>query len=262
MGYIVVKNFYRYPDGREVLEKRLYFLEERNFEELRKKTNWIKGAHGYFAGSYPEGGGGARGNSGLTNVNQSGIINKERGIEKMQKSANLEHFTAGNRRSPFYVLNEREIEEVKHEIQAINADERDFIFNSEQVRGTCFLARDGKVHIKGNIYPDDSSAHPRDKMSVRAVLAHEYYGHKPNREQYLKEDSVTSEKGRNRLASLMWADEFRASYMAAKNAPGLTTEDRQYLIMDAISRAREAGVSIKYNDFMRRVLYDEFNFTN
>lgn len=50
--------------------------------------------------------------------------------------------------------------------------------------------------------------------------------------------------------------------MAAKNAPGLTAEDRRYLILDAISRAQEAGVSIKYNDFMRRVLYDEFNFTN
>lgn len=93
-------------------------------------------------------------------------------------------------------------------------------------------------------------------MSVRAVLAHEYYGHRPNRNRYLREDSLTSDKERNRLASLMWADEFRASYMAAKNAPGLTDEDRRYLIMDAVSRAREAGVSIKYNDFMRRVLYD------
>ncbi|MDE7280889.1 MAG: hypothetical protein K2N36_04010, partial [Ruminiclostridium sp.] len=62
--------------------------------------------------------------------------------------------------------------------------------------------------------------------------------------------------------SLMWADEFRASYMAAKNAPGLTDEDRQYLIMDAISRAQEAGVPIRYNDFMRRVLYDQFNYSN
>lgn len=40
--------------------------------EYRKKTNWIKGAHGYFAGSYPEGGGG---NSGLTNGGNGGIIN-------------------------------------------------------------------------------------------------------------------------------------------------------------------------------------------
>lgn len=177
------------------------------------------------------------------------------------KTADL-HFASGNRRSPFYVLSEQEIDEIKREIRAIGADESVFVFNSESVRGTCFLARDGKVHIKGNIYPDNNSDHPRDRMSVRAVLAHEYYGHRPNREQYLNEDSVTSEEERCRQASLMWADEFRASYMAAKNAPGLTAEDRRYLILDAISRAQEAGVSIKYNDFMRRVLYDEFNFTN
>lgn len=58
MGYIIVKNFYRYPDGREVLEKHLYFPEERDIMELRKKTNWVKGSHGHFAGSVPTGGGG------------------------------------------------------------------------------------------------------------------------------------------------------------------------------------------------------------
>lgn len=167
-----------------------------------------------------------------------------------------EHSAAGNRRSPFYILSDEDIAAIKQDIAAIEADEKEFVFNSVSVRGTCFLARDGKVHIKGNVFPDEHSEHPRDKMSVRAVLAHEYYGHRPNRQQYLIEDSVTSDEERDRLASLMWADEFRASYMAAKNAPGLTDEDRQYLIMDAISRAQEAGVSIRYNAFMRRVLYD------
>lgn len=180
----------------------------------------------------------------------------------MQMTEQAERSAAGNRRSPYYVLSDSEIDMIKQEIIAINADPSDFVFNSDSTRGTCFLARDGKVHIKGNIFPDEYSEHPRDKMSVRAVLAHEYYGHRPNRQQYLIEDSVTSDEGRARLASLMWADEFRASYMAAKNAPGLTDEDRRYLIMDAVSRAREAGVSIKYNEFMRRVLYDQYNYTN
>ncbi len=58
MCYIIVKNFYRYPDGREILEKRLYFPEERDIMELRKKTNWVKGSHGYFAGSVSNGAGG------------------------------------------------------------------------------------------------------------------------------------------------------------------------------------------------------------
>lgn len=58
MDCIIVTNFYCYPDGREVLEKHLYFPEERDIMELRKKTNWVKGSHGHFAGSVPLSGGG------------------------------------------------------------------------------------------------------------------------------------------------------------------------------------------------------------
>ncbi|WP_160680438.1 hypothetical protein [Clostridium sp. C8-1-8] len=78
-------------------------------------------------------------------------------------------------------------------------------------------------------------------MSERAVLAHEYYGHAANR-------GTTAGVG-------SWNDEFRASYMAAKNAPNLSEIDRYHLIQDAISRAQEAGVSIRPNEFMRGILY-------
>ena len=183
----------------------------------------------------------------------SGIIEVEKGKEEMQTKDVFEHLAAGNRRSPFYILTEDDIKAVELEIEAIKAEKDSFIFNSEVVRGTCFLARDGKIHIKGNIFPDEYSDHPRDKMSIRAVLAHEYYGHRPYRNQYLLEDSLVSLEERSKLASLMWADEFRASYMAAKNAPGLTAEDRRYLILDSLSRAKEAGVSIKYNKFIIKI---------
>jgi len=43
--------------------------------------------------------------------------------------------------------------------------------------------------------------------------------------------------------------------MAARNAPGLTGEDRRYLILDALDRANTAGVRVNNNDFIRRVLY-------
>lgn len=46
--------------------------EMRAIMEYRKKTNWIKGSHGYFAGSYPDGGGG--GNLGLTNEKERDIM--------------------------------------------------------------------------------------------------------------------------------------------------------------------------------------------
>lgn len=193
----------------------------------------------------------------LTNGNKSGIIKieRERSISNDMKTDLQMHTAAGNRRSPLYVLTDSEIDYVKSEIKAIGADEKQFVFNSEITRGTCFLPSDGKVHIKGNVFPDLNSDHPRDRMSVRAVLAHEYYGHRPYRTQYLKEDNDTSPDALNRIMSRAWADEFRASYMAAKNAPNLTDEDRMLLIRDSITRAEEAGVTIKYNSFIRRVLY-------
>ena len=182
-------------------------------------------------------------------------IEKERGITNDMNSDFQTYTVSGNRRSPVYVLTDSDIDYIKNEIKAIGADEKLFVFNSEITRGTCFLPSDGKIHIKGNIFPDLNSDHPRDRMSVRAVLAHEYYGHRPYRSQYLKEDSDTSPDALNRIMARAWADEFRASYMAAKNAPNLSDEDRMLLIRDSICRAEEAGVTIKYNSFMRRVLY-------
>jgi len=52
-----------------------------------------------------------------------------------------------------------------------------------------------------------------------------------------------------------WNDEFRASYFAVKKAPNLSEKDRAYLIMDAVERAKDAGVSIQCNDFMKECLY-------
>ena len=80
-------------------------------------------------------------------------------------------------------------------------------------------------------------------MSSRAVLAHEYYGHQAF--------------AGTKLPIGSWNDEFRADYMAAKNATGLDSEDRYYLIQDAIDRAREAGIMIRNNRFMNEVLYGE-----
>ena len=79
-------------------------------------------------------------------------------------------------------------------------------------------------------------------MSQRAVLAHEYYGHK-----YF--DDLFGDK--NPLPGA-WTDEFRASYNAALNAPNLTETDRMYLMADALERAKEAGVNITNLPFTNR----------
>ena len=150
-----------------------------------------------------------------------------------------ERQASGLRRSPLNTLSETEIVHLKNEIRAIHADESIFRFNTGQSTG--YLDKRDVILVTGNVFPDINSTHPRDLMSERAVLAHEYYGHRAYRNTKAKKGS--------------WNDEFRASYMAAKNAPNLNDEDRQYLILDAIERAKEAGVTIKYNKFMRRILY-------
>ena len=83
--------------------------------------------------------------------------------------------------------------------------------------------------------------HPTDLLSVRATLAHEYYGHRKYRGTKVPQGS--------------WNDEFRASYMAAKNCPNLSDEDRRLLVLDALERAKTAGVSVRYNNFIRKCLY-------
>ncbi|MCL2016561.1 MAG: hypothetical protein FWG68_09985 [Defluviitaleaceae bacterium] len=147
--------------------------------------------------------------------------------------------SSGLRRSPFTVLSPEEIVYLRAEIVAIGADESVFMFNNG--RKTGYSDNDDIIRVRYDVFPSQNSTHPRDLMSERAVLAHEYYGHRANRGTPLQNGS--------------WNDEFRASYLAAKNAPNLSDDDRRYLILDAAERAKEHGVSIRYNAFMRRLIY-------
>ena len=78
-------------------------------------------------------------------------------------------------------------------------------------------------------------------MSVKAVLAHEYYGHRRFRKTKIEPGD--------------WRDEFRASYRAAIDTPALSDEERASLMIDAYQRASDAGFSIKYTDDYRRIVY-------
>jgi hypothetical protein len=151
----------------------------------------------------------------------------------------LEREANGLRRSPLRILTTAEIEHLKSEIMAIEADMTVFVF--VDFAKTNYSDTYDTVFVGANVFPDGNSLHPRDLMSERAVLAHEYYDHRTFRNTVLPARS--------------WNDEFRASYSAAKIAPNLTVDDRRYLMLDALERAREAGVTIKYNEFIRRILY-------
>ena len=133
-------------------------------------------------------------------------------------------------------LSADEIDFVKSEIRRIEADESVFVFNDEdhQNGSTCYNFIDDKIYVTRNVFPDTKygSTHPRDIMSVGAVLAHEYYGHRAHRQEYLDD----YKKGHAFHSTPIWQDECRASIVAAKTAPNLTDIDTCNLVMDAIYR--------------------------
>lgn len=146
----------------------------------------------------------------------------------------------GGRRGKNHILTEEEIYEIQQAILDIGADPNAFMF-LKQGATTGYIDAYDMIVISGNVIPDLTSNHPRDRMSIRAALAHEYFGHRAFRNTRAAKDS--------------WNDEFRASYTAAIHAPGLNAEERQDLMLDALERAKEAGVNIKFNSEIRRILY-------
>ncbi|MDD6401792.1 MAG: hypothetical protein PUG10_09335 [Lachnospiraceae bacterium] len=156
-------------------------------------------------------------------------------------------------------LTESEIEYVKSEIQRIGADLSVFVFNDEEhlSSSTCYNFVEDKIYVTRNVFPDEKygSTHPRDLMGVGAVLAHEYFGHRPYREEYLSD----MEQGDDYHTTPIWQDECRASINAAKIAHNLTDRDKSNLVMDAIYRAKEFGYLIEMDDFMKEVVYGYSN---
>lgn len=143
------------------------------------------------------------------------------------------------RRSPFYELSPEEIEMVKAEAKSIGVPVELLRFNEGSHTG--LLDSIAQILIRGDVFPDLRSSSNRDTMSIRAVLAHEYYGH-------YKHHPSTIPNGD-------WRDEFRASYCAALNTPNLSDEERRSLMIDAYDRAAEAGVTVTYNKEAKRVIY-------
>jgi hypothetical protein len=148
--------------------------------------------------------------------------------------------TGGLRSSPLRQLSDEEIQQVKTEFQQIGGDASKLEFN---VGGrTGYADAPDTIRVRGDVLPtsDLNAIHPRSIMSTRAVLAHQL-GHAHFRGTGLPPGH--------------WADEFRASYWAARNVPGLSIEDRIHLIQDALSRVAEKGILIKNNKFILEMLY-------
>lgn len=97
-------------------------------------------------------------------------------------TANTKDLANGMRNTSKTPLTDTEIAFIKSEIQRIGADQSVFIFNNKNhlSSSTCYNFVEDKIYVTRNVFPDEKygSIHPRDLMSVGAVLAHEYYGHR------------------------------------------------------------------------------------
>lgn len=166
-------------------------------------------------------------NDKFTSINNDDIIKSDR-------------LMAQGQRKSFLVPLSDDKAFINNEIEAIEADIS--VFQFRNYRPTGYSDERDKIYISSSVFPsNDGSMHPTDLLSVRATLAHEYYGHRKYRGTKVPQGS--------------WNDEFRASYMAAKNCPNLSDEDRRLLVLDALERAKTAGVSVRYNNFIRKCLY-------
>lgn len=153
-------------------------------------------------------------------------------------SVEAARMSGGARRPTNVLLDDADISRLTNEFVEIGGDPSKLRFNSG--RQTSYVDELDVIRVRGDVLPIEDALHPRSSMSSRATLAHEL-GHQAH-------------QGTN-VAIGAWNDEFRASYWAAKNAPGLTVVERVDLLSDAILRAREAGVPIKMNKFMKETLY-------
>lgn len=177
-------------------------------------------------------------------------------IKLLPKDKNMSN---GSRRLKREPLSSSEIEYVTREAGIIKIDTSILIFNDPlhiKENNTCYNFEQDKIYIAQNVFPDEKygSIHPRDLMSVKAVLAHEYYGHRQYRNEYISD----WEKGPTFHTTPIWQDECRASITAAKIAPNLSNKDRANLLMDAIKRAEEAGHYIEMDEYMKGVIYGDY----
>ena len=149
------------------------------------------------------------------------------------------HMANGMRKPASHILTSDEIESVVEDAKSIEIPTEILKFNAGTQTG--FSDDEEIIHVRGDIFPDLTTKNVRDRMSARAVLAHEYYGHYKNHPSEYKVGD--------------WRDEFRASREAAINTPNLTDEERAHLMIDAYDRAKEALQVIEYDEIARRIIY-------
>ena len=127
-------------------------------------------------------------------------------------------------------VGDEEVDIIYKEIKRINADPSVFSIDRNGRAKTAYREVSDIIVVGSNVFPDlDNPINMTDKLSVACVLAHEYYGHRSMRDEYLKEEVDTTNSS---------LDEFKASFLAYKNTPNLTEEEREMLLYQAYETAK------------------------
>ena len=147
-------------------------------------------------------------------------------------------------------LSEEEIAFLKEQIIAIGADLERFRFNERS--GVCFVDHEALIYVNKEILSLPGKQPPAYDLSIRGILAHEYWGHLANHPSPFEPDSDEDES---------WADD-----SAARKSKGLSDKDRAILFRRSLAymqRARhnnniDANVfRIRIDDVTRRYLTDD-----
>jgi hypothetical protein len=159
----------------------------------------------------------------------------------IERSAAPRGARAGYRRSPFIDLSPEEIEQIKREFREIGGDPTMLRFNTGGSTG--YLDGDREIQVSGDVFPSGppDPLQPNGTMTSRAALAHELGHHHYD----------VGEDHPDYLPPGVPEDEMRASRWAAEHVPGLSDEERRFLVLDAQNR----GAPLPSDHFVRRMLY-------
>ena len=145
----------------------------------------------------------------------------------------MRDFAMGLRTGKRKITNE-EKEFILKEIGRINADRNKFYIDETGLHTTKYSQDDDIIIVGSNVFPDlENPSNMTDKLSVACVLAHEYYGHRSMRDEYLKEEVDTTNTA---------LDEFKASFLAYKDTPNLTDKEREMLLYQAYETAKSGNL--------------------
>lgn len=148
-------------------------------------------------------------------------------------------------------LTQEEVDFLKGEIRAIDADESIFVFNEfGHLAKTCYSLLDDKIFVGRDVFPNIkmSSSHPRDLLTPRAFLACEYYGHRHECRYYLP-------KNKEIKSMPCWKNRGYASINAALVTPNINQSERASLVRLAGKCSKEYGQTFALTKELKDIMY-------